>query len=353
MKRELVTVNKKDESKRYNDFLTGQFSDSMVAIPIQRGVPDESSDLVTFELIERSTLEVQNKLKTWFFALRPLTLVLTLAPSLCALAYIGLGSLNYLLILAVIVVVLLQLSINLLNDYNDHMSGVDRYHLTRGSRAIQKGYLRAIDVKYVALALLSTAVLLGIILLLNFRFQQWFFALAGFFGLFIFKASKIQRPVVGLEEVTAFLITGPVLFHGLLSLAYISHSPESIALSFFLGMNSSIYFHVSKWQGIFEERRSGSSSLADSLGFDLSKNVAVGTILLSTAPIAIVTWLAKFQVLDLIAFSVVLVTNIKMAVACKRVTSVFSSSSKNIREVFLIHIWITLIYLVFWLSFRA
>ncbi len=292
---------------------------------------------MSFKVVGRNEIEKPRGLFVFLSLVKPLHLSLSLMSISSALYYVGLDQINLPLIGSCITVILLHMAMNLLNDYNDHMSGLDIAHQYKGSRAIQKGWMRAIDVRNLSLLLFSLAVAIGLFVLLTGERTLLFYALAGLFSLFVFSKSTTNRPVVGLEEIVSFMLMGPILFHALLTTAGFGWNYSSLSLSVFIGMNASIYFHLSKWSSLFDDNKSNRKSTALKLGVDFSKLASQVSILLSIVPLALFIYFSESQVSHYVIIAVYGIFSVKCLFLIAKVQSSFSSKLREVKTQYLIH----------------
>jgi len=110
-----------------------------------------------------------SKFKLWWLAARPKTLTITVAPILCAsaLAYKNIGSIDLLVLLAILISALfIQIGTNLYNDAADFERGADTVNRLGPDRVSSKGWLTAKSVKLGALLSFALSFLCGIYLAL-------------------------------------------------------------------------------------------------------------------------------------------------------------------------------------------
>ncbi len=108
---------------------------------------------------------------------------------------------------------------NVINDYFDHLSGVDEANLTPtpfsgGSRLIQRGLMTPQATLRLALAFYALGGLAGLILLLRVGPPLLLFGLAGFLLGLLYTAPPLRLAHRGLGELAVGLAFGPVIVMG-------------------------------------------------------------------------------------------------------------------------------------------
>lgn len=317
-------------------YLSGRFSTDKRALPVRSSF-NSSQDHISFKVVPKGEISKPNLLLVFFSLIKPLHLSLSLLPLSVSFYFVGPSLVSLNMVLSSLTVFFLHVGMNLINDYNDHMSGLDIAHQYRGSRAIQKAWLRAIDVRNISYIFFALAIFMGLYILLTGSINLLFFALAGLFSLFVFAKSTTNRPVVGLEEIVAFLLLGPILFHALISTAGVGWSYASLSLSVFTGMNGSIYFHFSKWSSLFDDNKANRKSTALSLGVDFSKLASQISIPLTLVPFSVFIYFSEFQLSHYIILVVYLIFTVKSLYLLSRVESSFSSKLREVKFHYLLH----------------
>ncbi len=154
-----------------------------------------------------------------FQALRTFSLPVSVLPVLIATAAVlPPGQWHWgVLIASVLGVGLLHAGGNLLNDYFDFRSGVDREvqdDEARPGRLLVTGKLKPADVLAEAAGCLLLVVPIGAYLLWQCGAGLLWFALAGGFGLYAYTAPPLKLKYRALGELLIFLVFGPILMLG-------------------------------------------------------------------------------------------------------------------------------------------
>lgn len=295
LEKEVALERWRTASKNDADFarlLDGTFSSDHRALPrrsLNVGGPSEEA---TFEIVPLAELERPHPLAIALHSLRPETLALSLGPLIATAAYVfwlrlpidlGFAALAFLGVL------LFHASLNLLNDYADHLSGADRVNALGGSRAIQRGWARAISFRRWGLVLFGLALADGLavssqrpLVLLPLGVC----ALGA--GYYLTRARKKGARLVGAREAAAFALGGPLLICGftlaavdidLAANAEFALRASTLALSYAFGFSALLYAVLGQFEGLMQDSLAGTGTLASRLGFDRAKRlIAVAAI---------------------------------------------------------------------------
>ncbi len=152
-------------------------------------------------------------------ALRAFSLPVSVLPVLVATAALRpLGQWDWpILIASMVAVGLLHCAGNLLNDYFDFLSGVDRKvegDEGRPGRLLVRGELRAKDVLAEGIVCLLAVLPIGLYLLWHCGPGLLWFAAAAFVGLYCYTGPPLKLKYRALGEPLIFLVFGPVLMLG-------------------------------------------------------------------------------------------------------------------------------------------
>lgn len=314
MASQYVTLTKKD--LEFESYLLGTFSKTEVAIPVESFGVGSLKERVTFQIQSLEEVGSPNWLYVYYKAIRPELLGLTLGHSLVAalglLALfpkhnisISLGASQFFvsLVLSLLGVVFAHASGCLFNDFRDHMKGVDRRSVSKGSQVIQKGWCRAVDMKRWALVNALLAAGIGVYLF----WGQWilFGSLLSLSALSILLHSWMipfwNR--LGAGDFWILFLFGPLLFFSV-GLAILSplHIPvefypfelwlDFLILSVALGLMASWTLQVRQLQGIFRMTQEGFRTVIARFSFDQAKRFLIAEgLVFSGLQILILNWI--------------------------------------------------------------
>ncbi len=163
---------------------------------------------------------------------------------------------------------LMHISANILNDFMDHIHGVDRLQFKTGSRVIQNGWLRAKTVRDIGIALFVVALIGGVLILTLSSINNILFGLLAAIAVFGYSVFRRGFKGLGLGELGIFLFCGPAL---LLSFEYVLTEKLScicFILGCWNGVVASEQIFLRTWQNLSTHDRIGLRTLAVRLGAD-------------------------------------------------------------------------------------
>ena len=268
------TLSRQDPE--FLSYLDGSFSLTHVAMPVRSLNVGSPREEVTFEIVASESLEKPSVFKVAALLLRPATLALSLGPMLATLFFcLAQGwTVNPAIVASSLVGVLLfHAAVNLFNDYGDHMRGQDRIRaLAAGAtRAIQKGWVRAVSVKRAAWTLTVLAAACGLpAIVLHFAPVAIVAGLALLWALEL-AFQRLRLKYHGWAEIMAFALTGPLLTSGFAWAASSQVSFGAAALGCVFGSITLMYFHSSNFENIMADAQAGVRTWATRSGFDASQ----------------------------------------------------------------------------------
>lgn len=309
MPSEFVTIKKTD--RRFEELVTGRFSKNKVARPTDSFNLDNQLESMTFEVVPRSEIKTPNKLVVIWKGLRPSLITITLSPVILALTILSAKgeALNVAVaISSVAALMFLHFAAFLLNDYYDHLKGVDQTNRKRGSRIIQNGWIPAWEVKTWGLVNVGLGVVAGIPALLS---DPLLIGGLGVFALMTvigFSRAKKGFKETGLGEFLIFLCLGPLLTIGF-STAVADKAPPSVwMIGFVFGWMASLIFQIRHLEDLVTTAQNRQGNLIHRLGFDRAKKVIsselwiLGASALLSAPFTVGTDLVALPVIGLLYF---------------------------------------------------
>jgi 1,4-dihydroxy-2-naphthoate octaprenyltransferase len=276
---DFITLNKEDS--KFHSYLEGHFSKEWRALPEINFNVDTSRERVTFRLQKVKDILRPNWAVIVFKLFRLEWLSLTFGPILATYAFlykkeISLSHPNGLL--AMFSVFMLHAGLFALNDYRDHISGIDRIQTNGGSQVLQKGWWAAHQVKNLGLTVFCIGVVVGLYLVFQQPFYLILVALFLFVSVFFLSYVGQGLKFMGFGEIIAFLSFGPFLTYGFSRAIGYFHSNEILILGIGFGYHAAIIFFAKQFENMTTDFQLGVKSMALRLGFDKSKNFFVGSL---------------------------------------------------------------------------
>lgn len=337
------TVSRRDPE--FRSYLDGSFSTEERALPVRSLNVETSCEEVTFEIVPVGSIDSPGVIGAAWCLLRPTTWVLSLGPLLVTLLYcLARGKDIHVLIAAFSFagVISFQAAVTLFKDYYDHIKGRDRLKQKGGNRVIQKGWVRALDVKRAAWALTAFALLCGLPAVAT---QFSLVAVVAIFAVlagFEFAFQRLGLKKRGIGEVIAFALTGPLLTTcfawAITGEAEWAHA----ALGCVFGSIALMYFHLANFENIMSDDQAGIRTWATRAGFDASKTFFYFTasLVLASMIFHIVVFDSDWRLAPVLAAQVVFLAPLARRV--QRLASPLSSELTGIRGEALKLSWLTM-----------
>lgn len=276
MPERFLTVSNGDT--RLRDLLEGRHTDTAVRPVLVATLNPENLSKTewTFEFINIGELRVPSLVIVWLRALRPETLVLSLAPMfVVAMWLVREGVFDFAIMFqALIGVLALHASIGLFNDYHDHVSGWDRLVARGGARVIGRGWLRALDVKRAAWAAFLISIVAGAPLVITRFSVGVVIALLALLAALEFAVSKFGLKYKGFAEIAAWFMFGPLLTGGFYWAVAGRLTFAAVAWGGLYGSIALLILHLKNFERIMIDGRAGFLTWPVRAGFDASKTFA-------------------------------------------------------------------------------
>lgn len=225
-------------------------------------------------------------LKIWFLATRPWSFTMTaisvgVGGALAALA----GAFDpWLFLLTLVGAVCVHGATNLINDYFDYKSGVDRpgapTTLYRPHPLVE-GLISPNGVLGVSLGLYAIAGVIGVYLIWLTGLGLLWFVLIGAIASFFYTASPIKYKYIALGELSVFLMWGPLMVGGTYFVQTGSLSPNAVLISLPFGLLVALVLLANNLRDIDYDGSVGIKTLGTLLGQRKTLHLYQGLILLA------------------------------------------------------------------------
>lgn len=221
-------------------------------------------------------------LKHWISALRPRTLFLAVASTICAngIAYSS-GRFSIIIcILTILTATLLQLLSNLANDLGDYQHGTDiTGHRVGPTRTVQSGAITPHQMKLaISIAIFASMITGAILIYEASQFMNIFYMIlflflgaASIWAAIRYTAGSNPYGYKGLGDIFSFFFFGPVAVVGtyFLHIHKITFQPWLPAIG--LGLFTAAVLNVNNMRDMENDRNSGKMTLASHLGLSKAK----------------------------------------------------------------------------------
>jgi 1,4-dihydroxy-2-naphthoate octaprenyltransferase len=210
--------------------------------------------------------------KLWLTAIRPFSFTATIIPVLLGTSLAiktGTFSLD-LFIIVLSGVLLLHAGTNLINDYYDYQSGVDKEGHLGGSGVLTSGLLKPEQVKLSAFFCFSLAFLLALYLIYQQGLMIGILFLIGLAGGYFYTARPINYKYYALGVPGVFLLLGPILVGVSYYIQTGSYNNQVFLISLPIALLVSAILHGNDFRDIKYDSEVGIKTLANILERELA-----------------------------------------------------------------------------------
>ena len=212
-------------------------------------------------------------LNTWILAIRPKTLPAAAGPVLVgtAMAYSDQGLVILPSVCALFIAFLLQIGVNLANDYFDSVKGIDTQERLGPKRVTQSGLIAADRVKAVMWGVLGLAVVLGLVLILRGGWPVFVIGVACILAALGYSGGPYPLASHGLGDLFVFIFFGLVAVCGTYYVQMLQVSWHVFAVAVMVGLPITAIIVVNNLRDIGTDQKAGKNTLAVLLGEKGSK----------------------------------------------------------------------------------
>ncbi|GAA6133660.1 1,4-dihydroxy-2-naphthoate polyprenyltransferase [Oceaniserpentilla sp. 4NH20-0058] len=211
----------------------------------------------------------------WFKALRAISLTATIMPAIATVFLCLVLDAHiqwWVLVPALIAMVLLQISVNLLNDVEDYLKLIDLPDTLGGSGVIQSAWLTTKQIRNAGWGCFVLAGLLALPVFVVAPSIILLCALLAGIGVIGYSSKPFGFKYKALGDVWVFLLCGPVLTAGVSLAATGVIQPASLLLGCFFGLLAGTILNANNINDINVDKKAGAITIAGKLGL---KNASV------------------------------------------------------------------------------
>ncbi len=265
---DFVTISKSDE--QFWPLLSGEFSKTHFAQPVQNLYVNSVDEMVTFKIIERKPFSLLQALSSWYSLARNIYLIFPVVTGLSFL-FFKYSMVDGLLVLSsVIGLQFFLMALTLYNDYRDYIFGIDRVNENSSNKPLVMGLMRAFQARQLAFVFLVLSILSSAYCFWMKPLSLGFAALALLIAMTL-TSSQILKKMKSLSLIATFLLAGPLLIAGFEYLLYDAVSMSSIYLGFIMGLHALKYDYSKQMRDIYFNSKALVNTLPTYFGFERSK----------------------------------------------------------------------------------
>ncbi|MFT6124289.1 MAG: 1,4-dihydroxy-2-naphthoate octaprenyltransferase, partial [Shewanella sp.] len=207
-------------------------------------------------------------MQSWFMAIRPRTLPAAIGPLLIGnMLAIGLEQFSLLIAFtSMLCAVLLQISVNLANDYFDFKNGIDTEERIGPIRVTQSGILAPSSVRNAMIGCLVISLLVGSLLIVHGGWPIAILATASILGALCYSGGPYPLASHGLGEIAAFVFFGLVAVVGSYYLQAGTTTMTAWLLGCAIGFFNAAIMLVNNTRDISTDTKAGKNTLAVRIG---------------------------------------------------------------------------------------
>jgi 1,4-dihydroxy-2-naphthoate octaprenyltransferase len=245
------------------------------AVPREVVANSQGVESIIFELARPNDLSRISFVKKWWRAIRPESLASICMPWLATLLY---GVLQHwtcsigLAISSLLGGLFFRISVNVLNDVEDHLRLVDLPGTFGGSGVIQKGWLSAKQMRQFGHMTLALGVICGLPAVLNSPQILILLGLLSVFGVMSFSGRPFDVKYRVFGDLSIFAFLGPLLSIGFSAAAFSRWDAGVLFQGLFFGFLTWGNYFAKHLQDFEANRTQGFRNLASWFGFKKSRH---------------------------------------------------------------------------------
>lgn len=267
--REFKTLSKTDPE--FLAYLRGTFSSTLRALPVKSLNVSTPGETVTFEIVPVKDIQRPGALKLWAQVFRLRNFIYVLFPLYLILTKNIFDEVEFDPILAILSgfgALFVTLGAFLLNDYYDHMKGVDRIHPESGSQAIQKGWVTAGATKSWAVVYLGFGLLLGLPSIWVFPELLPMVSVPAFVAFLAWISPRLGLKYKRFAEIVVFLLFGPLLTVGYQTAIGAGFDIEALWIGILTGWHFVFLVQLKNFESVMVNSQAGFENTMSYLGFE-------------------------------------------------------------------------------------
>jgi 1,4-dihydroxy-2-naphthoate octaprenyltransferase len=231
--------------------------------------------------------------KVWWSAVRPVTLVASVAPVIAGTAVaIEEGGVRWwAALVALMVAVAMQLGVNFANDYSDHVRGADKQRVGP-VRAASSGVVKPEHVRLAAGAAFGIAALGGLVLSFAIDWRLIFVGAASILAGWLYTGGPRPYGYLGLGELFVFIFFGLVATVGTVYVEISQVTPLAFLVGAGMGFCASAILVLNNLRDIETDATAGKRTLATLIGRERTR-ILLLVLVVAAFAVPIVAWASE------------------------------------------------------------
>ena len=284
----------------------------------------------------------RNSFKLWWLAFRPKTLPASIAPVIVGSALAGFYNTFQIIpaVIAGICSMLLQIGVNLANDYYDYVKGTDTDERLGPTRVTKSNLISARQVKIVTYMVFLLAVLFGLYLIKIGGWPILIIGIVSIISALLYSGGPFPYGYRGLGDVFVFIFFGLIAVNGTFYVQALTFNYVVFLSSLPVGFLITAILVVNNLRDIPTDKKTGKHTLAVIMG---EKNTKVEFLVLMTVSYLIPVILS---VLKLIPVWGALLSLLSLPLAVKDIKFVFTRNGTELNKALAKTAQIALLYCI-------
>lgn len=210
---------------------------------------------------------MRDQLRLVFIATRPFSLTAAIVPVVVGTLVAAEESFSPVrFLLALVGAIAIQSGTNLINDYFDHIKGVDGPNTLGPAGLIQRNILAPRSVLLMGIAWFALGIVIGLILVAMTGPELLLLGLASVAAGFFYTAAPVSLAYIGLGELTVFLFMGPVIVTGAYYVQTEQWSWQPVIVSLPIAFLVTAILQANNLRDVENDREHGKRTLATLIG---------------------------------------------------------------------------------------
>jgi 1,4-dihydroxy-2-naphthoate octaprenyltransferase len=210
---------------------------------------------------------MRDRLRLWYRATRPFSLTASIIPVVVGTLVAAGDAFSVVrFVLALFGAVAIQAGTNLVNDYYDHVKGVDSGQILGPAGLIQRNVLTPRAVLLMGIVWFALGSAAGLVLVAMTGPALLWLGLASVAAGFFYTASPVSLAYAGLGELTVFLFMGPAIVTGAYYVQTESWSWTPVIVSLPIGFLVTGILHANNMRDIENDRQHRKRTVATLIG---------------------------------------------------------------------------------------
>ena len=210
---------------------------------------------------------VRHSLKLWLLATRPFSLTAAVVPVIVGTLVAAERHFNVVyFLLALLGSILIQSGTNLVNDYYDHVKGIDGPDALGPKGFILRGIFSAREILWFGVGCFAAGAAIGLLLVALTGLGLLWLGVASVIAGFFYTGAPVSLAYIGLGELTVFFFMGPVMVLGAYFVQTGHYAWQPFIVSLPIAFLVTAILHANNLRDLDGDRAKGKRTIATFIG---------------------------------------------------------------------------------------